>query len=93
MLAGNRNGHLPNMRIWDLNRLYALFSLFNLLIRFSSEGFRASPTKKYKRSAPGSPEFESQPAVVVTYVTSCLLQFTNDVFEVQNMVTDLSGAS
>lgn len=69
------------------------FSSLDLLIRLSSEFVQVSPTKKYRRSAPGSPDFESQPAVVVRYAVSCLLQFTNDVFKVQNMVTNLSGAS
>ena len=51
-----------------------LFSLCRLLIFFFREDVQPSPSKKYKKSAPGSPEYESQPAVVITYVIGCSLQ-------------------
>ena len=73
-------------------RFVCLFSLYKLLIFFFREDVHPSPTKRYKRSTPGSPEYESQPAVVITCVTGCLLQDTNHIFEVRNMVTNPSGA-
>ena len=48
-----------------------------LLILFFREDVHPSPTKRYKKSIPGSPEYQSQPAVVIMYVTGCLLQAIN----------------
>jgi hypothetical protein len=69
------------------------FSLYKLLTFVFREDVRPSPTKRFKKPTPGSLEFESQPAVVITYVTGCLLQVANHIFEAQNTVTNRSGAS
>ena len=53
--------------------------LLTLLFR-EDASVHPSPTKRYKKSIPGSPEYESQPAVVITYVTSCLPEVANDIF-------------
>lgn len=67
------------------------FSLYKLLTFFFSDDIHSSPTKRYKRSTPGSPDFESQPAVVITYVTGFFLQVTNHILEVQRVI-NLLGA-
>jgi hypothetical protein len=65
---------------WGLNRLCSSYSCIFSSFFFFREDVHSSPTKKYKRADPGSPEYESQPAVVITYVTGCFLQVANHIF-------------